>query len=98
MIQTNPISQDNRYITLEQLVSLALQEDPDLAALHSECLNKILQTLFIVTGDYISYFRLIGQKTFLDIFYQHAKFITGSPMLGRPFLTTVNMGSLLSLD
>ena len=68
IVQVNPISQDNKYVQLAQL-SEALKRDPDIASLNSECLNRVMQTLFIVTGcDYISYVKLIGKKTFLDIF------------------------------
>ena len=52
--------------------------------LPQESLPHIMQMLFICTGcDYISYFSGFGKASVLNIFYQHAQFITsGCPILG----------------
>ena len=42
-----------------------------------------MQTIYIITGcDYISFFKFIGKKSFLDTYFQHAHFISGSQMPG----------------
>ena len=63
--------------------------DPDLSIVPKENLGAIMQTLFISTGcDYISYFKTLGKATILNIFFQHAKFISGRDMPGKLFDTS----------
>ena len=82
VIQINPISKDNKFLHLQQLIS-CLHKDPDLAPVKDDSINRIMQTLFISSGcDYISYVRSIGKNTFLDVFFQHSNFINGSHMRG----------------
>ena len=82
IVQINIPSKENKYLYMSNL-TVALKSDPDLAMVNPEVLNRIMQTLYIATGcDYISYFKTIGKKTFLDTYYQHASFINGSRMPG----------------
>ena len=67
-----------RLLNLTALVQ-ALQNDPDLAHLHSSALPKTLQVLYVASGcDYTSFFSGLGKGTFLRYFLQYASFISGS--------------------
>ena len=69
-----------------------LQRGPDWATLNPERLNRVFQTLYIVTAgcDYVSYFKNIGEKTFIDVFFKHASFINGMDMPCRLPVTNSN--------
>lgn len=73
----------NRYLHVNAFLH-ALASDPDLAQVPLEKRASIMQMLYIATGcDYISYFKGIGKVFFLNVFYQHATFITsGSDPIG----------------
>ena len=82
IVQINQSLYNDKYVSLNNL-SHALRNDPDLAPVNIECIEKIMQTIYIVTGcDYISFFKFIGKKSFLDTYFQHARFISGSQMPG----------------
>ncbi len=82
IIQLNPVAQETKFLQLKQLTDSILK-DPDMASIISEHRNRIMQTLFIVSGcDYISWIRSIGKSTMLDVFFQHSNFINGSQMRG----------------
>ena len=50
---------------------------PDLAQVPRDKRAKVLQERYVATGsDYTSYFKGIGKVFFLNVLYQHAKFIT----------------------
>lgn len=70
-------SHDLKYVQIKNIAK-ALENDPDLASLpHNDAL-AILHMLFIVSGcDYVSFFNGFGKGTFLNVFFQHADFITG---------------------
>ena len=60
----------------------ALASDPDLASVPTNEQAQALQTLYVCTGcDYISFFQGIGKVSFLQTFFQNAKFILGDPTL-----------------
>ena len=66
-----------RYFSMKAFIQ-ALENDPDLAHVPKDKRTKVLQATYIATGsDYTSYFRGIGKIFFLNVLYQHAKFITG---------------------
>lgn len=83
IIQLNqPHSRELKYLNLTNF-SQALLHDTDLAPLPRTSVHSILQMLFICTGcDYISYFSGIGKVSFLNIFLQHARFISGDETQG----------------
>ena len=62
----------------------ALKDDPDLASLPPDLAAPCFQVLFTVSEcDYISYFAGFGKAAFMNVFYQHACFITGDGEIGR---------------
>ena len=66
-----------KVLNLTQLVN-ALTSDPDMAGLNPLILQKIVQTIFVVTGcDYISFFCQTGKAKFLASMFQYSSFITG---------------------
>ena len=83
IVQLNlPHAQDLKYMHLNNLMQ-ALQYDPDLASLPRDKLGRAFQMLFICSGcDYISYFSGLGKAVFLNVFFQHAAFITGNQPIG----------------
>ena len=83
IVQLNlPHSQDLKYLHLNNLIE-ALEGDPDLASLPRDKLRIVMQMLFITSGcDYISFFSGFGKAAFLNIFFQHASFITGNQSNG----------------
>ena len=83
IVQINlPHDSAQKYVNVNALY-MALRCDPDLASLLRDKIHLIFQVLFICTGcDYISFFKSIGKTTFLNVFYQHAEFITGKEMYG----------------
>ena len=77
IVQINLLHSIPRYIDIRKLL-FSFQCDPDLAPLPQDLLGNIMLQLYIVTGcDFISYFSGIGKATFLNIFFQHAEFISG---------------------
>ena len=84
IVQNNvPHSQDLKYVNLNSLVQ-ALKDDPDLASLPGDLVAPCFQVLFTISGcDYISYFTGFGKAAFMNVFYQHATFITGDEAKGR---------------
>ena len=84
IVQNNvPHAQDLKYVDLNALVK-ALKDDPDLASLPHDLVSPCFQVLFTVSGcDYISYFAGFGKAAFMNVFYQHAAFITGDETKGR---------------
>ena len=81
VIQINLPHLDNQFLNLNGL-SESLTNDPDLATIPTESCQDILQVLFISTGcDYISYFSGFGKASFLNIFFQHAEFITSGSLV-----------------
>ena len=83
IVQLNTLSSgEEKYINLNNLRA-ALCNDPDLSNLQQEGLSLVFQSLFICTGcDYTSYFKSIGKAIVLNVFFQHATFITGHNMTG----------------
>ena len=76
IVQINLLHSIPRYIDIRKLL-FSFQCDPDLAPLPQDLLGNIMLQLYIVTGcDFISYFSGIGKATFLNIFFQHAEFIS----------------------
>ena len=62
----------------------AQKDDPDLASLPPDLVAPCFQILFTVSGcDYISYFAGFSKAAFMNVFYQHACFITGDEEKGR---------------
>ena len=81
VIQINLPHLDNQFLNLNGL-SESLNNDPDLVTIPTESCQDILQVLFISTGcDYISYFSGFGKASFLNIFFQHAEFITSGSLV-----------------
>ncbi|XP_070574570.1 uncharacterized protein [Ptychodera flava] len=68
---------DNLYIHMNTLTSV-ISSDIQLQRIPEKDVMKILQVLYIVSGcDYVSYFRGLGKKAFLDAFCKNAEFIAG---------------------
>ena len=86
-----------RYVDINKLI-LSFQHDLDLASLPQNQVGSIMLQTYIVTGcDYISYIKGIGKATFLNIFFQHAEFITGgqsSNYLSQTDTSTLKSGFL----
>ena len=81
-MQINQSLYNDNYVLLNNL-SHALRNDPDLAPVNIEWIEKIMQTIYIVTGcDYISFFKFIGKKSFFIHTFQHTCFISESQMPG----------------
>ena len=75
-------SRELKYIPIHNIIKV-LKIDPDIASLPQDDLPAIFHIFFVVSGcDYISYFSGFGKGTFLNIFYQHAQFITGKKCKG----------------
>ena len=73
----------NQYVDVGRLIS-SFQCDPDLASLPQSELGPIMLQLYAVTGcDYISFVSGISKATFLNLFFQHADFITGEQSKGH---------------
>ena len=83
IVQLNlPHSQHLKYLHLNNFVQ-ALKDDPDLATLPRDSLLSIIHVLFICSGCYyISYFSGLVKAAFINVFCQHAAFITGDPSSG----------------
>ena len=65
-----------RYFRVRAFIQ-ALHNDPDLAQVPRDKRAKVIQETYVATGsDYTSYFKGIGKVFFLNVLYQHAKFIT----------------------
>ena len=83
VIQVSPINSKEIKFLDTSALSLALQNDPDLAGMEPNNLPQIMQTMFVCTGcDYISFFSGIGKATFLRYFFQYASFISGANSQG----------------
>lgn len=84
VVQNNlPHSGVQKYINVNNLPS-ALQNDSDLASLATETIPGVMVGLFVATGsDYTSYFKNIGKATFLNLFFQYSRFISGNGMEGH---------------
>ena len=80
---------DNKYLILREL-SENLQKDPDLAYV-----DRVMQTLFIVTGcDYIPFIQSVGKNTILELFLQHSTFIyMYNPMFKGSCLSKTYLGN-----
>ena len=91
IVQLNiPKSAEQKYLHLNSL-SLALQNDPDLASIPQQHIAPTLQSLFICTGcDFVSYFKSIGKVTFFNNFFQHTKFICDNGMSGSLHQTSIH--------
>ena len=90
-------AQELKYVYLNNLVQ-ALKDDPDLASLPDDQVASCLHVLFTVSGcDYISYLSGYGKATFLNVFYQHASFITGDGSKGRLYDDDLKQGYLAFL-
>lgn len=91
-----PHSADKRFLHRNHLYS-ALQRDPDLASLPRSQLSPVFQCLFICTGcDFVSYFKTLGKATILNVFFQHAKFISSSQAPGSLHDTSKGNNGYLS--
>ena len=78
------------FVTLTlSKVDEALHYDHCMATISPQIRAQILQTLYVVTGcDYVSYFHGIGKIKFLQVFFQHASFISnGQEQLARRYNT-----------
>ena len=94
VVQINLPQNPPKYVDMQKL-HVCLNHDPDLASLPQSNLGSIMLQLYIVTGcDYLSYFSGIGKPTFLNIFYQHAEFITGIHSVGCIDQCITNSGFL----
>jgi hypothetical protein len=76
-IQQRPSIHENaRFLSMSLLIE-AINSDPDLAYIPVQLRSNILQTLYVATGcDYISFFKGIGKLFFMQVYFQHAKFIS----------------------
>ena len=75
-MQINRVCDADKYIHLSKLDE-ALHYDHCMATISPQIRAQILQTLYVVTGcDNVSYFHGIGKIKFLQVFFQHASFIS----------------------
>jgi hypothetical protein len=94
VVQTNLPQGTPKYVDITKLLQ-SFEHDPDLASLDQGQLGSTMLQLYIVTGcDYISFFSGIGKATFLNIFFQHAEFITGEQSNGHLGQTSLSNGFL----
>lgn len=71
-----------KYVDMSKLFH-CLTHDPNLASLPQAKLGSIMLQLYIVSGcDSVSYISGLGKTTFLNVFFQHAEFITGAESTG----------------
>jgi 5'-3' exonuclease len=83
---------EEEYVDMRELKH-HIRNDAALVWLEEDGVYRIMQTLFVVSGcDYVSYIHGFGKKTVLQIFFQHADFITGS--IGEGNLDDVANGKL----
>ena len=70
VIQVSPINSKEIKFLDTSALSLALQNNPDLAGMEPNNLPQIMQTMFVCTGcDYISFFQWDRKSYFSALFY-----------------------------